>query len=105
MRFTAEQYNAAIAGLVLARARPGPGGNPCAVCGDSGHAAWECGHSPLATAAMCREVARIAEQAHGALHRLAGFDQAFGVQLGPGKFVIPDSRPEAPMVFQEPTER
>jgi hypothetical protein len=55
-RLTAEQYDQAIADLQLARTQLEPDGNCCAVCGDTGHQAWECHHNPLA---MMREAWRL----------------------------------------------
>lgn len=47
---TAEEYGAAIDALKLASTQLEPDGNPCAVCGDSGHQSWECHHNPLVLA-------------------------------------------------------
>jgi hypothetical protein len=47
-RHTAADYWRAIADLQDAMTQLAPDGNPCAVCGDSGHMAWECHHNPLA---------------------------------------------------------
>ena len=88
MRFTAEQYDKAIADLELAKAQLEPDGNCCAVCG-SGHMAWDCGHNPLVAVALCQRIAAESEALHETLHYLAGHDSAFGVQVGPAKVILP----------------
>jgi hypothetical protein len=94
MRFTAEQYQLAIESLQDAQKQLEADGNPCAVCGDSGHMAWECGHNPLVAVVICRQIAEQSEQFHNTLHYLSGFDTEFGVQLGPAKVVMPQSQEE-----------
>jgi hypothetical protein len=89
MRFTAEMYDRAIENLALAKQQLEPDGNPCSVCSDSGHMAFECGHNPLVAVAFCRTIAETSEALHEQLHWLAGLDQAFGVQLGPARVVAP----------------
>lgn len=32
-----------------------PDGNPCAICGDDGHQAWECHHNPLVMMARAKK--------------------------------------------------
>lgn len=90
MRFTHRQYVEAIDSLQSAMRQLEPDGNPCACCGDSGHLAYECGHNPLLAMLLCQQIATESEQLHETLHRLAGFDSAFGVQLGPAKVMLPE---------------
>lgn len=89
MRFTTEQYDAAILALSDGKRQLEPDGRDCEVCGDSGHMAFECGHNPLVAVAVCRDIANHSEQLHTTLHRLAGYDISFGVQIGPAKVVMP----------------
>jgi hypothetical protein len=89
MRFTVFQYDQAIQALQDAKKQLEADGNECSVCGDSGHMAFECGHNPLVAVAICRTVAKQSDALHETLHYLAGFDSAFGVQLGPAKAVLP----------------
>lgn len=42
-----EQYEAAIENLQLGMTQLVPDGNECAICGDGGHQAMECGRNPL----------------------------------------------------------
>lgn len=93
MRFTDHQYAQAIEALQAARQQLEPDGNHCSICTDSGHMAWECGFNPLVAVALCVNIAKESEQLHETLHYLAGFDQAFGVQLGPRKCVLPEESP------------
>lgn len=100
MRFTAYQYDKAIEALQDAKKQLEPDGGYCAVCGDSGHMAYECGHNPLVAVAMCKGIADGSEKLHEMLHTLAGWDQAFGVQLGPARVVVPpESEEDDPNVF------
>ena len=92
MRFTAEQYDAAIENLKLAKQQLEPDRNCCSVCGDSGHMAWECGFNPLAAVAMCVEVSKTAETFHDQMHWLSGWYSAFGVQLGPRRMVLDEEK-------------
>lgn len=115
MRFTREQYEAAIANLQDAMVQLVPEARCCAVCGDSGHLAYECGHNPLVAMAICKDIATNAEtlheeahafeaahdvdpdgpvqamlnKLHSHLHRLAGWDSHMGVRIGPGRVVLP----------------
>lgn len=89
MRFTADQYDEAIANLQDAKQQLAPDGNCCSVCGDSGHMAFECGHNPLVAVHICRQIAEQSDALHETLHYLAGWDSRFGVQLGPRKVVMP----------------
>jgi hypothetical protein len=90
MRFTAGQYDQAIEALQLAKRQLEPDGNHCSVCGDNGHQAMECGHNPLVAVAMCQRIADQSEELHQTLHTLAGYQQAFGVQIGPRRIVMPE---------------
>ncbi len=89
MRFTAKQYDEAIKSLTEAKKQLDPDGDCCSVCGDGGHQAFECGFNPLVAVEMCNAIASTADEFHEMLHRLAGYDQAFGVQLGPRRIVMP----------------
>lgn len=94
MRFTAEQYDAAIKDLQAAREQLAPDGNCCSVCGDSGHMAYECGFNPLVAMHICKQIAEQSDALHETLHHLAGYDIAFGVQRGPAKVVLPEKAKE-----------
>ena len=116
MRFTRLQYERAIANLSDAMGQLEPNGRCCAICHDSGHQAWECGHNPLYAMACCEGMvkraevmhaamhstderandqdvsAHIAEQrddAHDLLHVLSGTCTYMGVQIGPARVVLP----------------
>lgn len=89
MRFTEYQYDRAIEALQDAKKQLEQEPYPCSVCGDSGHMAYECGFNPLVAVAMCKSMAVGAETLHETLHMLAGYDQAFGVQLGPARVIVP----------------
>lgn len=93
MRFTTDQYDQAIQALRDAKEQLQPDGRHCAVCGDDGHQAFECGHNPLLAMAMCQQIATQSGDLHETLHFLAGYNQAFGVQLGPRRIVVPDPAP------------
>ena len=71
MRFTRAQYDAAIAALVQGAAQLEPDGACCAICGDSGHQAWECGGNPLYAMAVCVELAKQGERLHEELHMIS----------------------------------
>ena len=83
MRFTEKQYEQAIQNLQLAKTQLIPDRQNCAICEDSGHMAWECGHNSLLAMALCNDVADSSEQLHEALHKLAGYDSVFGMMVGP----------------------
>lgn len=141
--FTAFQYETALADLAAAKTQLVADANPCAVCGDGSHMAFECGFNPLVAMRLARLAAdkafaahfslhaheeglsRVAceaegckegyvlgkgadgepeacdacngdgftdpvpDEVHNLLHWLAGFDQAFGVQLGPARVIMP----------------
>lgn len=89
MRFTAQQYDAGIRALTDAKHQLEPDGRCCAVCGDTGHMAFECGHNPLVAMALCEQIAAQSDALHETLHELAGYRQTFGVQLGPARVVVP----------------
>jgi len=91
VRFTAKQYDEAIASLTAAKGQLEPDGNECACCGDSDHQAPECGHNPLVAMAICAAVAKEAHQLHETLHWLAGFDLHMGQQRGPAKVCLPEA--------------
>ncbi len=93
MRFTAKQYDEAMDNLRLAKEQLEPDGNCCSVCGDSGHMAFECGFNPLVAVEICRHIAQTSAALHDQLHYLSGFDNAFGVQLGPAKVIMPADEP------------
>lgn len=42
---------------------------------------------PLVAAEMCVIIGKNAEQFHETLHRLAGYEQSFGVQIGPARVI------------------
>ena len=92
MRFTHAQYEEAICCLEMAKDQIEPDGRCCAICGDSGHQAFECGHNPLVAMVICERLARDAEQLHEAMHLLAGFDFHMGQQLGPRRIHAPEVR-------------
>lgn len=73
MRYTAAQYDEAIANLNLAKTQLEPDGHCCAICGDSGHQAWECAWNPLRAMEAARRTHRAANDLHEALHQLCGF--------------------------------
>lgn len=89
MRFNRTQYEAAIAALNAGKNQREPDGKPCAICGDGGHQAWECGHNPLLAMATCEEIAEKSEALHEMLHKLAGYDIRMGESVGPAKIVVP----------------
>lgn len=119
MRFTKEQYEAAIAALRDGMLQLQPDGRCCVICHDTGHQAWECGKNPLLAMATCEgiekssgelhdrlhaiedrmdqedvsdELADWREDAHEYLHMLAGYHTHMGEQVGPAKVVLPDGK-------------
>jgi hypothetical protein len=117
VRFTASQYDQAIAALRDAREQLVPDGYCCRICNDTGHQAWECGHNPLLAMATCEGIARSAmalhdrlhtiedamhnspqdeeiaewrEDTHDLLHHLAGHDIRMGTQVGPASVSLPE---------------
>lgn len=90
MRFTTQQYEAAMEHLRNGMGQLAPDANPCSICGDSGHMAWECGFNPLVAMHLCSQIAHRADDLHEILHYLAGYDSSFGVMLGPRKVVFPE---------------
>lgn len=63
-RLSANAYNMAIQAIEYAKSQLEPDGRVCAICGDTGHQAWECHHNPLA---MMREARRL-EGAYRCFH-------------------------------------
>lgn len=102
MRFTAEQYDTAIQALTDAKKQLEADGRECPICGDSSHMAYECGFNPLVAVAICVSVADQSNELHETLHYLAGYDQAFGVQLGPRRVVAPLPIQEYPAELAAP---
>ena len=70
MRFTTRQYAVARERLLDATLQLDPDGQCCAICHDTGHAAFECGWNPLLAIVMCRDIAKHAEVLHEKLHTL-----------------------------------
>jgi hypothetical protein len=118
VRFTREQYDAAIEALRMAREQLAPDGLCCRICHDSGHQAWGCGHNSLLAAAICEQIGQHArvlhdqihaiegkmneenqddaladwrEDAHTLLHYLAGFDHEMGRRVGPAAISLPEA--------------
>lgn len=96
MRFTADQYDAAIEDLKLAKTQLEADGNHCAICEDSDHMAFECGWNPLLAIAMCQGVSKSAEELHNMLHWLAGWDFGMMLQRGPARMRMPARTAEQP---------
>lgn len=89
MRFTKEQYEKAIANLHLGLDQLAPDSRCCAICGDSGHCAWECGRNPLLAMAICEGIAQSSDDLHEKLHYLAGYVTHMGHQQGPASVHLP----------------
>lgn len=70
MRFTKEQYEAAIKDLQDGLTQLEPNGHGCHICGDSGHQAFECGSNPLYAIACCLGVVKSARELHERVHEL-----------------------------------
>ena len=90
--FTRVQYESAVRALRLGSEQLEPDGKCCAICGDTGHQAWECGHNPLYAMATCVAMAATAQQMHDTLYLLAGLDTYMGETIGPAKVVLPDRK-------------
>lgn len=90
VRFTAEQYDAAIQALQDARTQLVPDGDPCHICHDGGHQAWECGFNPLYAMALCETLAQQSDDLHQTLHWLAGFEHRFGQPSGAARVLCPE---------------
>lgn len=106
-RFTDDQYRKAIEHLQSAREQLVPDGRGCVCCGGSGHQAFECGHNPLVSMAMCQGIAErcqylhnklhhikpnlqaIVEEYHELLHLLSGACIYMGTMVGPARVVLP----------------
>lgn len=101
-RFTAEQYDAAIQALQDGKTQLQPDGDPCHICHDGGHQAWECGHNPLYAMALCEAITKQSRDLHETLHYLAGFDHWMGEPVGPGKVLAPDPEAVAEMLAATP---
>lgn len=116
MRFSIAQYDLAIEALSRAKGQLDPDGDPCRICGDADHQAYECAHNPLHAMGVCEEMVTAARQlhdllhaieskmdaedqtsalcdwredAHALLHYLAGYDQELGHLVGPAAVVLP----------------
>jgi len=48
VQISLDKYAKATLSIIRAETQLEPDGNNCAVCGDSGHQAWECHHNPVA---------------------------------------------------------
>lgn len=94
MRFTKHQYEQAIESLKLGMDQLEPNGRDCSICSDSGHMAFECGMNPLVAVVMCQNIAQNSSKLHDDLHLLSGYEQSFGVQLGPARIIVPDEEPD-----------
>lgn len=79
MRFTTEQYDAAIEALINAKTQIEPDGRHCAVCGDGAHQAWECHHNPLRAMWACQRLHTLGTAMHDALHEITGAGAGLGV--------------------------
>jgi hypothetical protein len=93
VRFTAEQYDAAIQALQDGKTQLAPDGDPCHICHGGGHQAWECGFNPLYAMSLCETLADQSDDLHTTLHYLAGFDRRMGEREGPAKVVCPEPAP------------
>lgn len=91
VRFTAEQYDAAIQALQDGKTQLQPDGDPCHICHDGGHQAFECGFNPLYAMALCETLAKQSGDLHETLHYLAGFERWMGESVGPAKVVCPEA--------------
>jgi hypothetical protein len=94
MRFTRTQYETAIENLQDAMTQLQPDGRDCAICGDTGHQAFECGHNPLLAMQLCAQLAQESRELHDTLHQLAGFGQSFIGPAGPADVIVPDDSAE-----------
>ncbi len=97
LMFTQHQYEQAIEALRLGGTQLAPDGANCAICGDTGHQAFECGRNPLVAMAICRTVARQSDALHDSLHMLSGHVTRMGEPVGPAKVIVPESEPNAPI--------
>lgn len=91
MKFTIEQYDAAIQALQDAKTQLAPDGDPCHICDGGEHQAWECRFNPLLAVLICETLAKQSDELHSTLHWLAGFDTRFGMVVGPAAMVLPDA--------------
>lgn len=56
VRLTHDDYAVAMDAIMAGMGQLEPDGKPCAICGDSGHQAWECHHNPVA---VMKEAAKL----------------------------------------------
>ena len=87
MRFTLQDYQTAIESLRLGITQLEPDGNECAICGDGGHQAMECGRNPLLAQECCVTIAKQSEALHETLHALAGYNTCMGQTTGPAAII------------------
>lgn len=87
MRFTPQDYQTAIENLQLGMTQLEPDGNDCAICGDVGHQAMECGRNPLVAQRICKAVAQQSDALHDTLHALAGYNTNMGQVTGPAAVI------------------
>lgn len=87
MRFTLQDYQTAIENLRLGMTQLEPDGNECAICGDGGHQAMECGRNPLVAQQLCKAVAQQSDALHETLHALAGYNTHMGETTGPAAVI------------------
>lgn len=88
--YTVTQYLVAINALIDGLRQLEIDGLCCTICGSDCHYAFECGHNPLVAMSLCERVARDSDKLHETLHYLAGYDQRFGVTVGPAKVRSPE---------------
>lgn len=67
-RPTIEDYNKLIGLLVEGREQIQPDGDPCRVCGDNGHQAFECHHNPAFVMKWKESLEEAASKLHDTLH-------------------------------------
>ena len=94
VRFTAEQYDAAIEALQAGKTQLAPDGDNCHICHGQDHQAFECGFNPLRAMALCEQIADQSEALHETLHYFAGYDRWFGTITGPRGVVVPPQEVE-----------
>lgn len=87
MLFTTQQYQTAIENLRLGMTQLVPDGNECAICGDGGHQAMECGRNPLVAQSICVAIAKQSNELHETLHALAGYNTCMGQTTGPAAVI------------------
>lgn len=87
MRFTTQDYKTAIENLRLGMTQLEPDGDDCAICGDVGHQAMECGRNPLVAQSICVSLAKQSDALHETLHALAGYNSYMGETTGPAAVI------------------